>query len=57
MKELLQIMKKLVHQFTKETNTYFEFHPFHFLQKDEVTGTTLLSGLSSHGLYSIFCFQ
>jgi hypothetical protein len=42
-----------VHQFTKSTNTYFEFHPFHFFVKDHVSGKILLHGRSNNGLYSI----
>jgi len=45
-----------VHQFTKATNTYFEFHPFHFLVKDRATGKTLLRGRSDRGLYSFPSF-
>jgi hypothetical protein len=54
-----QIKKNLlsVHQFTKATNTYFEFHPFHFLVKDRTTGTPLLQGQNSHGLYSFPSFS
>jgi transposase InsO family protein len=42
-----------VHQFTKSTNTYFEFHPFNFFVKDRATRKILFHGLSNHGLYSI----
>jgi hypothetical protein len=42
-----------VHQFTKATNTFFEFHPFHFFLKDRVTGSLLLRGQSKNGLYFI----
>jgi len=45
-----------VHYFTKATNTYFEFHPFHFLMKDRATGKTLLRGRSDRGLYSFPSF-
>jgi hypothetical protein len=41
-----------IHQFTKATNTYLEFHPFHFLVEDRATGKPLLRGRCNHGLYS-----
>jgi len=47
--------KKLlfVHEFTKSTNTYFEFHSFNFFVKDRATRKILFHVLSNHGLYSI----
>jgi hypothetical protein len=42
-----------VHKFTKDTNTFFEFHPSYFLLKDRRTGK-LLHGLNKHGLYHFF---
>ena len=41
-----------VHKFTKDTNTYLEFHPSCFFVKDRATGKVLVQGLSNHGLYS-----
>jgi hypothetical protein len=54
-----QIRKNLlsVHQFTKATNTYFEFHPYKFFVKEQVTGNTLLQGQSNHELYLIPSFS
>jgi hypothetical protein len=43
-----------VHQFTKDTNTFFEFHPFYFLLKDRRTGKLLLHGRNKNGLYQFF---
>jgi transposase InsO family protein len=37
----------------QDTNTFFEFHPSHFLLKDRATGKLLLHGPSNHGLYPI----
>jgi hypothetical protein len=41
----------LVHQFTKDTNTFFEFHPDYFFLKDRRSGKVLLRGPNNHGLY------
>jgi hypothetical protein len=43
-----------VHKFTKDTNTFFEFHPSYFLLKDRRTGKLLLHGLNKHRLYQFF---
>jgi hypothetical protein len=43
-----------VHKFTKDTNTFFEFHPSYFLLKDRTTGKLLHRGPSNHGLYSVY---
>jgi hypothetical protein len=50
-----QITKNIpyVHQFTKATKTYFEFHPYHFFVKDRATGKLLLRGQNNHRLYTI----
>jgi hypothetical protein len=43
-----------VHKFTKDSNTFFEFHPSYFLLKDRRTGKLLLHGVNKHGLYHFF---
>jgi hypothetical protein len=43
-----------VQKFTKDTNTFFEFHPSHFFLKDRRTGKLLLHGPNKHGLYQFF---
>jgi hypothetical protein len=43
-----------VQKFARDTNTFFEFHPSHFLLKDRATGKLLLHSPSNHGLYPIF---
>lgn len=50
-----QIQKNLlsVKQFCRDNNVYFEFHSSFFVLKDESTHTTLLSGPSDNGLYSL----
>jgi hypothetical protein len=40
-----------VHKFTKDTNTFFEFHPHYFLLKDRKSGKILLHSPNKHGLY------
>jgi hypothetical protein len=40
-----------VHKFTKDTNTFFEFHPYYFLLKDRKSGKILLHDPNKHGLY------
>jgi hypothetical protein len=42
-----------VQKFTMDTNTFFEFHPSHFVLKDRRTGK-LLHGPNRHGLYQFF---
>jgi len=42
-----------VQKFTKDTNTFFEFHSSHFFLKDCRMGK-LLHGLNKHGLYQFF---
>ena len=46
-----------VQHFTKDTNTFFEFHPSYFLLKDRATGKLLLQGPCNHGLYQISATQ
>jgi hypothetical protein len=41
----------LVHQFTKDTNTFFEFHPHYFFLKDCRSGKVLLRDPTNHSLY------
>lgn len=41
-----------VQQFCLDTHVFFEFHNSHFLMNDSRTGTPLLRGSSSNGLYS-----
>ena len=41
-----------VQKFTKDTNTYLEFHLSCFFVKDRATGKVLVQGPSNHGLYS-----
>ncbi|GAA0166894.1 hypothetical protein LIER_40268 [Lithospermum erythrorhizon] len=45
-KHLLSVQK-----FCLDNNVYFEFFPFHFVIKDQVSHRPLLSGTSNHGLY------
>lgn len=40
-----------VQKFSTDNDTYFEFHPNHFVAKDRTTGDPLLSGRSNQGLY------
>ena len=42
-----------VHQFTKDNNVFFEFHPSFFCIKDLFSGATLLRGKSKDGLYPL----
>ncbi|GAA0172967.1 hypothetical protein LIER_41432 [Lithospermum erythrorhizon] len=42
-----------VQNFCQDNQTYFEFHPSHFLIKDQVTHRPLLSGTSDEGLYRL----
>ncbi|KAJ0788607.1 putative RNA-directed DNA polymerase [Helianthus annuus] len=42
-----------VQKFCLDNNVFFEFHSSYFVVKDESTRTTLLSGPSEQGLYSI----
>ncbi|KAD3642281.1 hypothetical protein E3N88_31505 [Mikania micrantha] len=42
-----------VQKFYSDNNVYFEFHSNFFIVKDKVTRTTLLTGPSDNGLYSI----
>ncbi|KAM0012969.1 putative RNA-directed DNA polymerase [Helianthus debilis subsp. tardiflorus] len=42
-----------VQQFCLENNVFFEFHSSFFVVKDESTHTTLLSGPSENGLYTL----
>ncbi|KAJ0544914.1 putative RNA-directed DNA polymerase [Helianthus annuus] len=42
-----------VQKFCLDNNVFFEFHSSYFLVKDESTHTTLLTGPSEQGLYSI----
>ncbi|CAL9028341.1 unnamed protein product, partial [Prunus brigantina] len=42
-----------VHQFSKDNNCYFEFHPSFFVVKDQITGKPLLHGLNESGLYKL----
>jgi hypothetical protein len=46
-----------VHQFTKATKTYFEFHPHHFFVKHSAIGKLLLRGQNNDGLYTILFFS
>jgi hypothetical protein len=48
-----KISKNLLsgHRFTKDTDTFFEFHPSYFLLKDRRSKKVLLRGPNSHGLY------
>jgi hypothetical protein len=48
-KNLISIQK-----FTQDTNTFFEFHPSHFLLKDRAMEKLLLHDPSNHVLYLIF---
>jgi hypothetical protein len=41
-----------VHHLTKQNNVFVEFHPFHFLVKDTITGATLLRGACNDGIYT-----
>jgi hypothetical protein len=51
-----QISKNLisVQKFTKDTNTFFEFHPFYFPLKDRRMGRLLLHGPNKQCLYQFF---
>ncbi|KAK1436332.1 hypothetical protein QVD17_02111 [Tagetes erecta] len=42
-----------VQQFCFDNNVYFEFHSSYFVVKDESTHTTLLTGPSDQGLYTL----
>ncbi|GJV64683.1 putative RNA-directed DNA polymerase [Tanacetum coccineum] len=42
-----------VQQICHDNNFFFEFHDTFYAMKDEISGTTLLTGPSKHGLYSI----
>ncbi|KAJ0700404.1 putative RNA-directed DNA polymerase [Helianthus annuus] len=42
-----------VQKFCLDNNVFFEFHSSYFVVKDESTRSTLLTGPSEHGLYSI----
>nr|GEU29282.1 integrase, catalytic core [Tanacetum cinerariifolium] len=42
-----------VQKFCHDNDIFFEFHTFYFVVKDESTHTTLLTGPSKHGLYTI----
>ncbi|KAF7151058.1 hypothetical protein RHSIM_Rhsim02G0101600 [Rhododendron simsii] len=42
-----------VHQFCKDNNAFFEFHPSHFLVKDQITKKPLLHGKDEGGLYKL----
>lgn len=42
-----------VQQFCHDNNVFFEFHDTFYAMKDVTSGTTLLTGPSKHGLYSI----
>jgi hypothetical protein len=42
-----------VHKLARDNNIFFEFHPYHFLIKDEPTKQVLLEGRSEFGLYPI----
>lgn len=53
---VLHITKNLlsIHRFTKDTVTFFEFHPSFFLLKDRaIEKEVLLKGPSENGLYKI----
>jgi histone deacetylase 1/2 len=41
-----------VHHLTKQNNVFVEFHPFHFLMKDTITGAILLRGACNDGIYT-----
>ncbi|KAL6348523.1 hypothetical protein AAG906_013143 [Vitis piasezkii] len=41
-----------VHHLTKQNNVFVEFHPFHFLVKDKITGVILLRGACNNGIYT-----
>ncbi|GJU95226.1 integrase [Tanacetum coccineum] len=42
-----------IQKFCHDNDVFFEFHTSHFVLKDESTHTTLLTGPSKHGLYTI----
>nr|GEZ62901.1 putative ribonuclease H-like domain-containing protein [Tanacetum cinerariifolium] len=42
-----------VHKFCHDNDVFFEFHTSYFVVKDESTHTTLLTGPSKYGLYTI----
>ncbi|GKC54865.1 putative RNA-directed DNA polymerase [Tanacetum coccineum] len=42
-----------VHKFCHDNDVFLEFHTSYFVVKDESTHTTLLTGPSKHGLYTI----
>jgi histone deacetylase 1/2 len=42
-----------VHRLASDNNAYFEFHPNHFLIKDQTTKRTLLEGTCKGGLYPL----
>jgi hypothetical protein len=51
-----QISKNLIYvqKFTKDTNTFFEFHPFYFPLMDRRTGRLLLHEPNKQCLYQFF---
>lgn len=42
-----------IQRFSQDNDTFFEFHPYHFLIKYRASVTFLLSGWSDDGLYSL----
>jgi len=42
-----------VHKLSRDNNVFFEFHPYHFLVKDQATKQVLLEGKCESGLYPI----
>ncbi|GJW35576.1 putative RNA-directed DNA polymerase [Tanacetum coccineum] len=54
-----EISNKLlsVQKFCHDNDVFFEFHTSYFVVKDESTHTTLLTGPSKHGLYTITLSQ
>jgi hypothetical protein len=42
-----------VHNFTCSNNVFIDFHPFHFLVKDQSTGATLFYDKCHEGVYPI----
>lgn len=52
----LPLIKKnllFIHKFTKDTNTYLEFHHSCFFVKELAARKVLVQGPSNHGLYSL----
>ena len=41
-----------VHRFTFQNNIFIEFHPFFFLDKDQITGAVLFKGACENGVYT-----